>query len=123
MKEYFCLNKLNSEKGITLVVLAVTVIILIILSGISLTMVNQGSNNIITKAQNTTTNATDKSVASAVMAIETPYNSIDDFVKYLQNNGFLKEGPTKDINNNQVGVLNISKLLNSNTERKRKWFR
>ena len=44
-----CENTLNSSKGITLIALVVTIIILIILSGISISMLT-GQNGILTRA-------------------------------------------------------------------------
>ena len=50
MKEKLKINKFKNSKGITLIALVVTIIVLIILAGISINLI-LGDNGIITKAQ------------------------------------------------------------------------
>lgn len=56
----------KKERGITLVALVVTIVVLLILAGVSISMVLGGNNGIVTKAEETQT-AQDKAYAEDVI--------------------------------------------------------
>ena len=64
-------NKIKQKNGITLIALVITIIVLLILAGVSIAMLT-GQNGILTQAQNAKTTTEDKSaeekIKLAVMA-------------------------------------------------------
>ena len=80
---------MKSQKGITLVALVVTIIILIILAGVSINMM-VGESGIITQAQRAA-----KDTANARVESEEQMNLlVDEMNKYMSGNGETEEGET-----------------------------
>ena len=88
------LKKANKEKGITLIALVITIIVLLILAGVSIAMLT-GQNGILTQAQNAkklTEQASAKekiemAVAGAVAKSSNGTLSIEDLKAELSNYG------------------------------------
>ena len=99
---------LNSKKGITLIALVVTVVVLIILAGVSINAV-VGDDGIIKKAQESA-NLTKESEAKEIIdravlefRLTEGYDTLEDFLK--------TKVPNKidSVTNNGDGTLNVSK--------------
>ena len=84
------MHKKNKEKGITLIALVITIIVLLILAGVSITMLT-GNNSIITNAAKARRNNAISSVKEQVlMAVNTAYTEYNS--KLVTNE--LDEGET-----------------------------
>ena len=88
-----CENTLNSSKGITLIALVVTIIILIILAGISISMLT-GQNGILTRAAEAK-EKTEKAQAEEQSAL----SELESQMNNYQDDGFDKE---KEVNRPQL---------------------
>ena len=88
-----CENTLNSSKGITLIALVVTIIILIILSGISISMLT-GQNGILTRAAEAK-EKTEKAQAEE----QSTLSELESQMNNYQDDGFDKE---KGVNRPQL---------------------
>ena len=102
------MNKLKNKKGITLIALVVTVVVLIILAGVSINAVI-GDDGIIKKAQESA-NLTKESEAKEIInrtvlefGLTGGYDTLEDFLK--------TKVPNKidSVTNNGDGTLNVSK--------------
>ena len=85
-------NKIKQKNGITLIALVITIIVLLILAGVSIAMLT-GQNGILTQAQNAKTTTEDKSaeekIKLAVMAARAQYEGAldaDKLVAEITNN-------------------------------------
>lgn len=106
-------SKLN-VRGVTLVALVVTIVVLLILSGVSITMLT-GQNGIINNATNSKSQTEYQSINEAIslkLAEKNfdDYSSVDD-EEFLRINGILDDS----------GVLNISKLLSISSKGNGSW--
>ena len=85
---------INKKKGITLIALVITIILLLILAGVSISMLS-GDNSILTKAaeakENTEKAAEDEQIKLAVNG------SFDEYVKLKVDN--VKENVRKQVDN------------------------
>ena len=77
-------EKFIERKGITLIALVITIIVLLILAGVSIAMLT-GENGIITQAQKAKEN-TEQSAKNEVAAL----NSIEDYLSEQTGGGYLK---------------------------------
>lgn len=104
-------NYVKKQRGITLVALVVTIVVLLILAGISLNLV-LGNNGIVTKAQEARTLNSHSTVLESLQTENSNYTAeyelgdIEiDFVTYLKNKGII------DSNSN----VNTAKLVGKKT--------
>lgn len=104
--EIYKLKEIEENKGITMISLVIMVIVLLIIASVSMAMVT-GDNGIINRTNNSTKSATDSSMAEAIMSAQTPYNSVNEFLNYLNSKGYIKQ---KD-DTNKIYILNASKVL------------
>ena len=89
--------KIKNSKGITLIALVVTIIVLIILAGVSINLV-LGDNGIITKAKEAKTETEQAKLNEEV--------ALNEIVEYMENNGATTSGGStlkKDINGVEEG--------------------
>lgn len=80
--------KLRNDKGITIVALVVTVVVLLILAGISINAI-LGNNGIIKKAREEERNALEKKVQDEIKRTVTEYDIVnkgETLEEYLKNN-------------------------------------
>ena len=98
----------KKEKGITLIALVVTIVILLILAGISMTMVI-GENGIITKAKDARENQVHSAVKEGIILSHNQYTIEDGtgerdsttFKDYIEGKGIIDEN----------GIINVVNLL------------
>lgn len=76
---------LKAEKGITLVALVVTIIVLLILASVSISLV-LGDNGIITRAREASTKTTEAQVHENAQ-----YDNFTNYVNQLINEGLVNE--------------------------------
>ena len=74
------LRNQRSERGITLVALVVTIIVLLILAGVSINLVI-GNNGIITKSKEGR-DKTEQAVENDILGLNSLYDEMDDSVLY-----------------------------------------
>lgn len=89
--------KIKNSKGITLIALVITIIVLIILAGVSINLVI-GDNGIITKAKEAKTETEQAKLNEEV--------ALNEIVEYMENNGATTSGGStlkKDINGVEEG--------------------
>lgn len=109
-KKNASLKDLNNQKAITLIALVVTIVVLLILAGVSLNLVI-GENGIISKAKDTRTKSSHASVIDAMslayadykVEINTTSNTTVSFWNYLLSKDYIDEN----------GVVNVTKLVGS----------
>lgn len=107
---YFKKTK-NERKGITLIALVVTIVVLLILAGVSINLV-LGNNGIVAKAEKASVETEISQIAEKInflnyeISIDSKINGQDESVlAYLKNNGMIDEN----------NVLNTKKLLGAET--------
>lgn len=98
---------LKRNKGITLIALVVTIIVLLILAGISIMML-AGQNGILNRAKNATEEQTHGAMNETIGLRFTEYMTeqridglTDDFITYMKNKGYVDDN----------GIIKISDLL------------
>ena len=103
---------LKKNKGITLIALVITIIVLLILAGVSIAMLT-GQNGILTQASNAKEENSRAQIYEALKLTEQNYQidiatsaSTDDIVTYLQNKGIIDSNL----------IINVSKLLGYSSE-------
>ena len=102
-------NKTQNNNGITLIALVITIIVLLILAGVSIATLT-GKNGILTQSENAKTETT-KAEARERIQLETAasfdntgkYN-VDRAIEKLKNNAKI---PASDITKNDDGTLNV----------------
>lgn len=97
------------EKGVTLIVLVVTVVVLLILAGISINAV-LGNNGIIKKAKDATNQAKETEVKEEIKRIVLGYhltNGYEPLEDYLRSK--VEEGKIDNLTNNEDGTLTVKK--------------
>lgn len=97
------------EKGVTLIVLVVTVVVLLILAGISINAV-LGSNGMIKKAKDATNQAKETEVKEEIKRIVLGYhltNGYEPLEDYLKSK--VEEGKIDNVTNNKDGTLTVKK--------------
>ena len=97
------------EKGVTLIVLVVTVVVLLILAGISINAV-LGSNGMIKKARDATNQAKETEVKEEIKRIVLGYhltNGYEPLEDYLKSK--VEEGKIDNVTNNKDGTLTVKK--------------
>ena len=101
----------NERKGITLIALVVTIVVLLILAGVSINLV-LGNNGIVAKAEKASVETEISQIAEKInflnyeISIDSKINGQDESVlAYLKNNGMIDEN----------NVLNTKKLLGAET--------
>ena len=90
-------KKLKDEKGITLVALVVTIVVLLILAGVTITMLF-GENGIIKKAQEAK-EATERDQQEIEHGLQDLYDLIDTILNGNSGSGTGDADPTKVDNN------------------------
>lgn len=94
---------MKNQKGITLIALVVTILVLIIISSVII-KTNVGENGLITKTVEMSKSSFDDNVRDALLLLQTQYTSKSEFMKFLKDEGYV------DSNN----VVNVYKLLEVN---------
>ena len=97
-------NTLNNKKGITLVALVVTIVVLLILAGVSVNLL-LGQNGLIKQSQEAKKNThvesikeqVDMALASSKIENANKDNSTDDSTGSVENFEIIEENPCKDI--------------------------
>ena len=103
------MNKLKNKKGITLIALVVTVVVLIILAGVSINAVI-GDDGIIKKAQNSANLTKEAEVKEAInrtileFYLTNDYETLEDFLKAK-----VTEGKIDSVTKNADGTLTVKK--------------
>ena len=103
------MNKLKSKKGITLVALVVTIVVLLILAGVSINLV-LGDNGIITKANQAASVTKEAEVKEAInrtileFYLTDDYETLEDFLKAK-----VTEGKIDSVTKNADGTLTVKK--------------
>ena len=103
------MNKLKNKKGITLIALVVTVVVLIILAGVSINAVI-GDDGIIKKAQNSANLTKEAEVKEAInrtileFYLTNDYETLEDFL-----NAKVSEGKIDSVTKNADGTLTVKK--------------
>ena len=103
------MNKLKSKKGITLVALVVTVVVLIILAGVSINAV-LGDNGIIKKANQAASVTKEAEVKEAInrtileFYLTNDYETLEDFLKAKA-----EDGTIDSVTKNADGTLTVKK--------------
>ncbi|MFR2449858.1 MAG: hypothetical protein ACLS9A_00415 [Clostridia bacterium] len=103
------MNKLKNKKGITLIALVVTVVVLIILAGVSINAVI-GDDGIIKKAQNSANLTKEAEVKEAInrtileFYLTDDYETLEDFLKAK-----VTEGKIDSVTKNADGTLTVKK--------------
>lgn len=92
---------MKEEKGITLISLAIIIIVVLIITGITFTM-GLGDNGIVEKTKKSTKASFDADVADALMILQTSYTSKKEYIYYLKGNEYLTTEENK---------VQITKLL------------
>ncbi len=86
---YVLKQDVEENKGITLIALVITIIVLLILAGVSIAMIT-GENGIITQAQKAKEN-TEQAAKNEMAAL----NSIEDYLSEQTGGGYLKNKKTR----------------------------
>ena len=100
---------LNNKKGITLIALVVTVVVLIILAGVSINAVIR-DDGIIKKAQNSANLTKEAEVKEAInrtileFYLTDDYETLEDFLKVKA-----KDGSIDSVTKNADGTLTVKK--------------
>lgn len=94
---------MKNQKGITLIALVVTILVLIIISSIVI-KTNVGENGLITQATEMSKSSFDNNVRDALLLLQTQYTSKSEFMQFLKDEGYV------DSDN----VINVYKLLEVN---------
>ena len=103
------MNKLKNKKGITLIALVVTVVVLIILAGVSINAVIR-DDGIIKKAQNSANLTKEAEVKEAInrtileFYLTDDYETLEDFLKVKA-----KDGSIDSVTKNADGTLTVKK--------------
>ena len=103
------MNKLKNKKGITLIALVVTVVVLIILAGVSINAVI-GNDGIIKKAQNSANLTKEAEVKESInrtileFYLTDDYETLEDFL-----NAKVSEGKIDSVTKNADGTLTVKK--------------
>ena len=103
------MNKLKNKKGITLIALVVTVVVLIILAGVSINAV-LGDNGIIKKANQAASVTKEAEVKEAInrtileFYLTNDYETLEDFLKVKA-----KDGSIDSVTKNADGTLTVKK--------------
>ena len=103
------MNKLKNKKGITLIALVVTVVVLIILAGVSINAVI-GDDGIIKKAQNSANLTKEAEVKESInrtileFYLTDDYETLEDFLKAK-----VTEGKIDSVTKNADGTLTVKK--------------
>ena len=103
------MNKLKNKKGITLIALVVTVVVLIILAGVSINAVI-GDDGIIKKAQNSANLTKEAEVKEAInrtileFYLTDDYETLEDFLKAKA-----EDGSIDSVTKNADGTLTVKK--------------
>ena len=103
------MNKLKSKKGITLVALVVTIVVLLILAGVSINAV-LGDNGIIKKANQAASVTKEAEVKEAInrtileFYLTNDYKTLEDFLKAK-----VTEGKIDSVTKNADGTLTVKK--------------
>ena len=103
------MNKLKNKKGITLIALVVTVVVLIILAGVSINAV-LGDNGIIKKANQAASVTKEAEVKEAInrtileFYLTNDYETLEDFLKAK-----VTEGKIDSVTKNADGTLTVKK--------------
>ena len=103
------MNKLKNKKGITLIALVVTVVVLIILAGVSINA-GMGDDVIIKKAQNSANLTNEAEVKEAInrtileFYLTNDYETLEDFLKAK-----VTEGKIDSVTKNADGTLTVKK--------------
>ena len=103
------MNKLKSKKGITLVALVVTIVVLLILAGVSINAV-LGDNGIIKKANQAASVTKEAEVKEAInrtileFYLTNDYETLEDFLKAK-----VTEGKIDSVTKNADGTLTVKK--------------
>ena len=103
------MNKLKNKKGITLIALVVTVVVLIILAGVSINAV-LGDNGIIKKANQAASVTKEAEVKEAInrtileFYLTNDYETLEDFL-----NAKVSEGKIDSVTKNADGTLTVKK--------------
>ena len=103
------MNKLKNKKGITLIALVVTVVVLIILAGVSINAVI-GDDGIIKKAQNSANLTKEAEVKEAInrtileFYLTNDYETLEDFLKAKA-----EDGSIDSVTKNADGTLTVKK--------------
>ena len=103
------MNKLKNKKGITLIALVVTVVVLIILAGVSINAV-LGNNGIIKKANQAASVTKEAEVKEAInrtileFYLTNDYETLEDFLKAK-----VTEGKIDSVTKNADGTLTVKK--------------
>ena len=103
------MNKLKSKKGITLVALVVTTVVLLILAGVSINLV-LGDNGIIKKANQAASVTKEAEVKEAInrtileFYLTNDYETLEDFLKAK-----VTEGKIDSVTKNADGTLTVKK--------------
>ena len=103
------MNKLKNKKGITLIALVVTVVVLIILAGVSINAVI-GDDGIIKKAQNSANLTKEAEVKESInrtileFYLTDDYETLEDFL-----NAKVSEGKIDSVTKNADGTLTVKK--------------
>ena len=93
---------MREQRGVTLITVAVTLIILLILAGVVISTVtnNDGQINQVITA---TKKSIDSNVSDAIMTMQTTYVSKSEFIKFLKDKAYI----------NEENKINVNKLLDS----------
>ena len=103
------MNKLKNKKGITLIALVVTVVVLIILAGVSINAVI-GDDGILKKAQNSANLTKEAEVKESInrtileFYLTDDYETLEDFL-----NAKVSEGKIDSVTKNADGTLTVKK--------------
>ena len=87
---------MRNEKGITLIILMITVFILVTIVGVTVgtQLKNNGQVKEIVEATKT---SFDDNVIDALLIIQTKYVSKSEYIEYLKNNNYIDEEGTIDV--------------------------
>lgn len=103
-------NSLRNHKGVTLIALVVTIIVLLILAAVSIFAIT-GENGLFTKAKNASLKTDQGSITellrTSIYTAKTQYYNEDsiDYLQYLKDNGYV----TTDTESN-FDIVNVSKV-------------
>ena len=102
------MKKKNSNKGITLIALVITIIVLLILAGVSIAMLT-GQNGILTQASNARLETEYSNITDSMSLAVTEYNTLKQtdetvaetsFIDWLKGKGYIN-------NSNEIQVANL----------------
>ena len=101
---------IKKQKGITLIALVITIIVLLILAGVSIAMLT-GNNGILTQANKAKVEQSNAAVKESISLaynewqIEVSTGTAETFLQFIESKGYIKEGTTD--------ILDVEKLTGS----------